>query len=80
MTIKVGDMFEHVRTSSWGKQVVHRNTMAVTKLTPKRVYFGHLWFAADDPERVVYPKYLDYRTTASPVRRMGKPLSREPAS
>lgn len=55
------------RRFGWGG-VDHRWKRAVVKVTAKRAYFsGDEWFALDDPERVVKPRYLDYLTTVAEI-------------
>lgn len=50
----------------------HRYELKVTKVTPRRVYLGRVWFALDDPSRVLKPKYLDYRDLVVEVRESEK--------
>lgn len=64
--VKVGDKFVIERRST--NQIDHRRVATVTRVTPKRAYLGDEWFALDDPQRVVKPRYYDFWTTATPVK------------
>jgi hypothetical protein len=69
--VRVGDVCVVERRSVRGG-VDARFEKTVTKLTPKRAYLGLDWFALDDPERELRPKYLDYRKVVVEVREAEK--------
>ena len=53
----------HYGTAKPGDPAQFRYTRVIVKTTSKRAYFhGGDWFALDDPQREVKPRYLDYRT------------------
>lgn len=52
----------HVERTFCGS-VMERRELKIAKLTPKRAYLGgYTWFALDDPERIVKPRYINYTT------------------
>lgn len=71
MNIKVGDVCRIERRVWWARddsKPEHVWTATVTKVTPKRAYFGNnRWVALDDPTREVKPRYLDYRSRVAEV-------------
>jgi hypothetical protein len=65
--VEVGDVYVLERRFSHGSSVQHSWEMTVRRVTPKRAYFSPRdWFALDDPNREVKPRYCDYTTTATP--------------
>lgn len=58
---KVGDLCECERSNFRGT-VLHSWTGEVTKVTAKRAYLEYNWFALDDPNRTLLPRYLEYTT------------------
>lgn len=65
----VGAVCVFERRFTFSVEVDRRWERTVTKVTPKRAYFGRRdWVALDDPTREVKPRYLDYRTVVAEVR------------
>lgn len=61
--MKVGDVCAVVRFFPHSESVDHRWEDTITRLTAARAYLGNRhWFSLKDPNRIVMPRYLDYRT------------------
>lgn len=67
MSVAVGDVYVVERRLAHGSSVQHTWRSTVTRVTPTRAYFvDGTWFALDDSDREVRPRYSSYRTTATP--------------
>lgn len=68
---QVGDICIVRRTwASRSDPPIHEHQSEITKVSAKRVYLGERqWFALDDPDRSVKPRYLDYDTWVFAIHR-----------
>lgn len=66
--LEVGLICHVERRSSGG--YVHRWQTTISRITARRAYLpGEAWFALNDPEREVSPRYIDYTTRVVRIER-----------